>query len=233
MTAGKVEAIDSDDAIAQYLIDMEKEIARGKNGDIFEKYIIHRYGFPWEFIPKGGKWDIPGIFNNITGYPVSIKYRRLGEPVYLADALRQYTVDEDFEMILAGADFVCGLFVVNIQHIFIERDQWKELWGDMPIDCINELRAFMKTFNWKDVSTEKKNHQRNLCVIKKNELCEGIESDIRLRNKITGGQARVHGELSAARFAEHFGVDLGQRMERVTIWGKEIILSDIKLNQGK
>lgn len=97
------------------------------------------------------KWDVPAEANRLpdpalAGLPVNPKATRLGAPVGLGDALRQYDVDEPFLLVLgfweqAGPE---KKRFVKILAPRVEPAAWRALWGPVTRADLERLDAVVK-----------------------------------------------------------------------------------------
>ncbi|MEM6820721.1 MAG: hypothetical protein AAF558_02100 [Verrucomicrobiota bacterium] len=86
-------------------------------------------------------WDIPGSANLITpGIPISVKFIQWKNSVYLGDAVRQWSINESFEMVVGFYEKRDGVAeVVALHQISFSPEEWRILWGDVTLA---ELEAF-------------------------------------------------------------------------------------------
>lgn len=92
------------------------------------------------------KWDIPAAANTrFGGVPVNPKAAKYGTPVDLGDALRQFTIDEPFILVIGfwRQDGDAKHFV-NLVAPRIEPAAWKKLWGPVTLADLRRLDAVIK-----------------------------------------------------------------------------------------
>ncbi len=97
------------------------------------------------------KWDVPGSANRLpdpalAGLPVNPKAARLGAPVGLGDALRQFDIDEPFLLVLgyweqSGPD---EKRFVKILAPRVDPALWRSLWGPVTRADLERLDAVIK-----------------------------------------------------------------------------------------
>ncbi len=121
------------------------------HGLLFEHWVCDT--FFGGYRPDGytQKWDVPARANRLpdpalAGLPVNPKATRLGAPVGLGDALRQYDVDEPFLLVL-GFWEQSGpgqKRFVKILAPRVEPAAWRALWGPVTRADLERLDAVVK-----------------------------------------------------------------------------------------
>jgi hypothetical protein len=93
------------------------------------------------------EWDIPAQWNQRTGLPVSIKFIRWGNAVYLGDALRQRKITMPFEMVVGFYDLEKEsgqVRVLALHHLTIQPEAWKKWWGGVTEAELEQLSGGIK-----------------------------------------------------------------------------------------
>lgn len=92
------------------------------------------------------RWDVPASANrDHGGIPVTFKSARLGSPVDLGDALRQYEISEPFLLII-------GFWepdgerkrLVNLVACTVSENLWRKLWGRVTYADLQRFDALIK-----------------------------------------------------------------------------------------
>ena len=121
------------------------------HGLVFERWVRETF-FP-SYSPENytGKWDVPGAANHLAdptlaGLPVNPKATKLGGPVGLGDALRQFDIEEPFILVLGfweqSADDEKRF--VQILAPRVEPAAWRALWGPVTRADLERLDALVK-----------------------------------------------------------------------------------------
>lgn len=119
---------------------------------------VQRHGYVWETWVAdtffGGyrqasytqEWDIPAEANKDRGgIPANPKVARLGAPIDLSDALRQFDIDEPFLLIIGyWKQEGDSKRIVNAIAARVEPEQWRKLWGDVTRADVEQLDAIVK-----------------------------------------------------------------------------------------
>lgn len=117
-------------------------------GYFFEKAVIRQLTNLEKLdISYTGEWDIPADFNKQRGLPISVKFIRWGNSIYLGDALRQRRIAQPFEMVIGfyEADLKSKTArIKSLHHITIQPEQWEKWWGDITQEEISELAQGIK-----------------------------------------------------------------------------------------
>lgn len=93
-----------------------------------------------------GHWDVPAEANKrFGGIPVSIKTAKYGSPVGLGDALRQFSIEEDFLLIVGyWKQEGPNKRFVNIVAATIRTNLWRSLWLPIILGHLRVLDATIK-----------------------------------------------------------------------------------------
>ncbi|MEY4938597.1 MAG: hypothetical protein RIQ93_332 [Verrucomicrobiota bacterium] len=116
------------------------------HGVTFERWVRDTFFAGYQPRQYTQKWDIPAAVNVAHGgVPVNPKAVKYGTPVDLGDALRQFSIDEPFILVLGfwrqeGPD----KRFVKILAPRIEPAQWRQLWGPVTLADLRRLDAVIK-----------------------------------------------------------------------------------------
>lgn len=117
-----------------------------QHGLVFEQWVRDTFFDGYRPRSYTQKWDIPAAINTrFGGVPVNPKVAKLGAPVDLGDALRQFRIDEPFLLVV-------GFWrqegnekrFVNIIAPRIDPAAWKKLWGPVTLADLQKLDAVIK-----------------------------------------------------------------------------------------
>jgi hypothetical protein len=116
-----------------------------RHGYVFEKWVRDAFFQSYEG-DYTQEWDVAREANRNYGeIPVSIKTAKYGGAVDLGDALRQYSINQKFLIIIGywkqEAD---KKRIVNIVAAVVEPDQWKKLWEPITRAELQRLDAIVK-----------------------------------------------------------------------------------------
>jgi len=123
------------------------------HGFSFEKWVCDKFfgGYAGCYMQK---WDVPQSENrhsqvpcDLRGLPVSVKAVKYGAPIALGDALRQYSIDEPFLLIVG---FWCQRsesekWFEEMACAKIDPGLWKQLWGRLESEDLLKLDQIVKT----------------------------------------------------------------------------------------
>ncbi len=117
-----------------------------EHGLVFEQWV--RDTFFGGYRPKSytQKWDVPAAINTrFGGVPVNPKAAKLGTPVDLGDALRQFRIEEPFILVVGfwRQEGDAKRFV-NIVSPRIDPPAWRKLWGPVTLEDLERLDAVIK-----------------------------------------------------------------------------------------
>lgn len=116
------------------------------HGFVFENWVKDTFFNGY----RGGysdKWDVPMKFNK-KGLPVSIKTAKYGSTIGLGDAIRQFSTDEDFLLIVGFWKQEGKLKrIVNASSVIIKKDDWKDLWVPIKLIDLQKLDSLIKNMN--------------------------------------------------------------------------------------
>lgn len=200
---------------------------RQSHGFIFQNWIIGKF----LDMAYTSKWDIPKEINHISNKNISIKTAKWKAGVGLSDALKQFDIDDDFQLLVAfykGGTNVRKK-VVNMQLIDISKEKWKELWGNMTKDKLKEFDSFIKSREHRNLTGSRLNEFRAEVQRRKRDMLSWYNGKIVLNPKIDSkNQRRLQCGIPFKTLFEEFGLNK-EIMRTYTLWGEEIILSTIGL----
>ncbi|MBU3923768.1 MAG: hypothetical protein KJ592_02530 [Nanoarchaeota archaeon] len=203
-----------------------KQIERQAHGFIFQNWVIGKF----LDMAYTAKWDIPAKINPMTNKNISIKTAQWKSSVGLGDALNQFGIDEDFEMLVAF--YVQNdnrKLVVNMQSVEISKEKWRELWGNMTREKLVELQNFIKSKKGRGLKGAELDEFRELVQGKKRELLADYDGKLSLNPKIDSGvQRRLQCSISFNILFEEFNLDKNV-METYRLWKEDIDLRSVKL----
>lgn len=121
------------------------------HGLVFERWVCDRFFDGYRPDNYTQKWDVPADANRLAdpalaGLPVNPKATRLGAPVGLGDALRQYDIAEPFILVLGywEQDGPERKRFVKILAPRVEPSVWRALWGPVTRADLERLDAAIK-----------------------------------------------------------------------------------------
>ncbi len=186
------------------------------HGLMFEKWLRDTFFGGYE--PKGytQKWDIPASANPDHGrVPVNPKAAKLGTPIGLGDAMRQFEIDEPFMLIVGFWEQVTPKEKrwVNVQAVRVEPEAWRKLWGGIAHADLERLIAVIKNTS---LSLEETRAQAQ--VIKAQPPFDGAV--IEVNPKIDRSQRRLQCSLSFEAFFDHLAPKAERgKQERPSVFG--------------
>lgn len=203
---------------------------RQAHGFIFQNWVLRTF----LDLAYSGEWDIPSKINPITKKPVSIKTAQWETGgVSFGDALNQFNVNEDFEIVVAFYEIRGNKKkVVNMQLVPITKEKWREMWGNMTIKKLEEFDNLVRCEDGRSLEGQKLNDFRDDVQKKKEIMLEGYTGKFSIHPKIDSkNQRRVQCSIPFNTFFKEFGLeDKKKKFTTYTLWGKEIKLSSIKLD---
>lgn len=117
-----------------------------RHGYLFEKWVRDTFFDGYTAKSYTQEWDVAREANAHYGHiPVSIKTAKYGAPVDLGDALRQYSVDEEFLLIIGywKQDGEKKRFV-NIVATRVRPETWRALWSPLSFEDVQKLDEVVK-----------------------------------------------------------------------------------------
>lgn len=117
-----------------------------RHGYVFEKWVRDTFFDGYSAPSYTQEWDVAKAANKKYGdVPVSIKTAKYGASVDLSDALRQYSINEEFLIIIGywKQDGKTKRFV-NIVAARVEPQQYHQLWGVISLADLQQLDAVVK-----------------------------------------------------------------------------------------
>ncbi|MBN2839079.1 MAG: hypothetical protein JXM74_10035 [Fusobacteriaceae bacterium] len=200
---------------------------RQAHGFIFQDWIVGRF----LDMAYTAEWDIPKKINNFSHKNISIKTAKWKSNVGLGDALNQFNINEDFEMLVAFyKEENDKKIIVNMQLIEISKDKWRELWGNMTEEKIKRLVSLIKHDNGRGLSGQELEDFRAEVQELKRELTEDYTGSFSLHPKIDSKiQRRLQCSISFEKLFHEFQLDK-KIMKTYKLWGDELRLNKINLN---
>lgn len=118
------------------------------HGFVFEKWVRETFFNKYE-TTYGAKWDVAKEANTIYGnLPVSIKTAKYGSSIYLGDAIRQYSINEDFILLVGFWKQEEGKKrIVNVAAPVIKVSLWQDLWLPLIKKEIIALDNLIKSYD--------------------------------------------------------------------------------------
>jgi hypothetical protein len=117
-----------------------------RHGYVFEKWVRDTFFEGYEAPSYTQEWDVAASANKrYGGLPISIKTAKYGSSVDLGDALRQYSINENF-MIIIGYWKQEGAKkrFVNIVAVRVDEQKYHELWQPIAWADLQRLDALVK-----------------------------------------------------------------------------------------
>jgi len=169
--------------------------------------------------------------NTFSHKNISIKTAKWKNSVGLGDALKQFRINEKFQILIAFYKIEKGKKkIINMQLIEISRKKWRELWGNMTEYKLEKLLSLIKSSEGKKLRGKKLNEFRKKVKQEKEDIINDYTGRIRLHPKIDSKtQRRLQCSLPFGVLFEEFKLDK-RIMKKFNLWEKEIILNKIKLN---
>lgn len=180
------------------------------HGILFERQVVD------QLLGRGytSEWDIPGEGNvHRPGVPVSVKFIRWGNAVYLGDALRQRKVAETFQMVVGFYEPKGDRALVQAVHLVeLTAEDWEKLWGRITVV---ELEAFNREI-------EKGSIEEARTLAKKRAAALRAKSPVMsIHPKINKDQRRIQCSISFKRFHREFlKQDEPQPQKELKLWGR-------------
>ena len=204
-----------------------KQTERQAHGFIFQNWVIGKF----LNMAYTTKWDIPAKVNSLTHKSISIKIAKWKSSVYLGDALRQFNIDEDFEMLIAFyVNNRDKKKIINMQLINISLNKWKELWGNMSREKLIELNNLIKSSKGRGLIGKELDEFRKLIQDNKKELLKNYNGKITLHPKIDSKtQRRLQCTISFNTLFREFPLNK-KIMKTYNFWGEIVQLSEIKID---
>jgi hypothetical protein len=169
------------------------------HGLLFEKWLRETFFAGYEPKKYTQKWDIPADANIHHGHiPVNPKATKLGTPIGLGDALRQFEIEQPFLLIVGFWQQVTSQEKrwVNVQAVRVEPATWRKLWGNLTRKDLDRLITIIKDPSLSIAQA------RELVQLAKKEACFA-SSVIELNPKIDGNQRRLQCSLGFRVFFDH------------------------------
>ncbi len=213
--------------------------ARQQHGIDFEQWFLETFLESYYVEGHTGKWDATRVkyrdeFKKFTsvfeGLPISIKTCKKGSPIGFGDALRQYTVAEDFLLVVG---FWEGKRFISVQVVVVSQESWHELFlGTVSKEELQNDKLSSDDFGekLKDFDSMIKNRDDDYKIVRKKAKAEKgsfPQMDIVLNPKIDSkGQRRLQCSLPNKIYLN----TLGKRSARAIIdkdgdlalWGEKI-----------
>lgn len=186
------------------------------HGYVWEKWVADTFFGGYRQPSYTQKWDIPAEVNIAHGgIPVNPKVAKLGAPIDLGDALRQFDIDEPFLLVIGyWAQEGDSKRFVNVVAARVEPAQWRALWGSITRADLERLDAAIK--------------DRSIDHVEARRRAQAIKSEPRLREaavtvnpKIDSRtQRRLQCSLSFDKLFEHLAPDANRSAsDKPELWG--------------
>ena len=189
------------------------------HGFHFEKWIKDTFFEGYISSSYTDKWDIPKHQNkNYGNLPISIKTSKYGSPIGLGDAIRQFSIDEDFILIVGYWEQEGkNKKLVNVSACEIQIDTWRKLWDPIKYDDISKLDQLIKSYDQsylkirKDAKALKAKSPYKDCNITLNPK---IDSKSQRRLQCSIGFKLYFDKISTQTNSD--------KLENPVLWGKEV-----------
>ena len=200
---------------------------RQAHGFIFQDWIISKF----LDMAYTAKWDIPKEINPLSNKSVSIKTAKYRGGVGLGDALTQFRINEDFQLLVAFYEESENIKkIVNVQLIDIPLIKWKEMWGNLTEEKLLELNNFIKSDEGRNINGAELDRFRANVQRKKNEILKDYTGKFSLNPKIDSKtQRRLQCSIGFNTLFETFGLN-DEVMTYCELWGESVRLNSIPLS---
>ena len=165
------------------------------------------------------KWDIPSEVNTRHGgLPVNPKASKLGSPIALGDALRQFDISRGQESFILVAGFweqttATTKAWANVQTVTVTPETWARLWHPVTRSDLERLDAVIKD----STLTLEETRQRAQAIKSQPPFTEAV---ITLNPKIDRSQRRLQCSLSFNSFFDHLLPGTSRtRQAKPSVWG--------------
>lgn len=160
-------------------------------------------------------WDIPGSANlQNPGVPISVKFIEWKNSIYLGDALRQYSINEPFEMVVGFYRKQDGeKQMVALHHLKISQEQWRKMWGEITAE---ELAAFSERIKQGTISEAQDYARQHAAALREK---SGIFS---INPKINKDQRRIQCSIPFTVFYREVVQQEPVGQEEFLLWGREL-----------
>ncbi len=204
-----------------------KRTERQAHGFIFQDWVVGRF----LDMAYTAEWDIPKKINNFSHKNISIKTTKWKGSIGLGDALNQFKIDEDFEMLIAFYKTENNRKkVINMQLLKISQEKWRELWGNMTQYKLEKLISLIKSNEGRGLKGDKLNEFRKKVKQEKSNILNDYTGKFSLHQKIDSKvQRRLQCSLPFGILFEEFKLDK-KIMKKFNLWGQEINLNKIRLD---
>ena len=199
---------------------------RQAHGFLFQDWIVGRF----LDMAYSAEWDIPKKINPISRKSVSIKTAQWKSSVGLGDALKQFGINEDFEMVVAFYKSENDKKkIIHMTLLSVPKEKWKRLWGNMTDKNLKELDGFIKKGEYRNIGGNRLEYFRNEVQRRKKELLSGYTGRISLNPKIDSKkQRRLQCSIPFKVLFEEFGLNKGF-MKEAELWEEKVNLNDIRI----
>jgi len=164
------------------------------------------------------KWDIPAQINTRHGQlPVNPKASKLGSPIGLGDALRQFDIAQGREKFILIVGFweqtnATTKTWANVQTVTVTPEQWRQLWHPITRRDLERLDAVIKD----TTLTLEETRLRAQAIKSKPPFTDSI---ISLNPKIDQSQRRLQCSLRFHAFFDHLLPQASRtRQETPSVW---------------
>ncbi len=212
-------------AVGLLFISLGSTIVAGEvqeHGLWFEQWICDTFFDGYRPSSYTQKWDIPAEANTRHGHlPVNPKATKLGTPIGLGDALRQFDVIDDPDSFILIVGFweqstPTTKSWVNTQAVIITPEKWRTLWHPITRPDLLRFDAVIK-----DTSLSLEEARTRAKKIKSEPPFS--EAIIQINPKIDHSQRRLQCSLSFDAFFDHLLPGVSRESQSTpTIWNKPI-----------
>ncbi len=199
---------------------------RQAHGFIFQGWVLKTF----LNLTYTAKWDIPPAINPITGKGVSIKTAKWKNSIGMGDALTQFEINEDFELLVAFYEDGKRKKIVNLNLVEIKVEQWKQMWGNLSEENLIHLNNLIKDKSKRNLKGLELDTFRKSIQKDKKTLLREYNGCISLNPKIDSkNQRRLQCSIPFKTFFKKFKLKK-RKMVKYVLWGKEICLSTVRLD---
>jgi hypothetical protein len=205
--------------LAFYLSPLAQAEEEQAHGLAFEHWLADTFFSGYRAEGYTQKWDIPAEINQLPdpalrGLPVNPKATRLGSPIGLGDALRQYDIAEPFLLVVGfwRQSAPAEKTFVRIAAVRVEPEAWRALWAPLTRADLEQLEALVL-----DRSLSPAEARRRVADLKREPRFRAAA--ITLNPKIDArGQRRLQCSLREKQFWQLAGEGLAQSAD-ASLWG--------------
>jgi hypothetical protein len=193
-----------------------------EHGLWFEQWICDTFFDGYRPSRYTQKWDIPAEANTSHGHlPVNPKATKLGSPIGLGDALRQFDIIDGPDSFILIVGFweqttPATKSWVNTQAVTITPERWRTLWHPITLADLLRLDAVIK-----DTSLSLEEARKRAKKVKSERPFS--EALIQINPKIDRSQRRLQCSLSFNAFFDHLLPGVSRVSQpSPTLWNRPI-----------